>query len=73
MSPGSRSQPILPTVWKQALEGAYGVIHLAGAPVFGRRWNRAYKDEIYRSRVLSTWSLATAMAEMKHASSRFHQ
>ena len=40
--------------WVRAVEDAYGVVHLAGAPVFGPRWSRARKNEIYRSRVLST-------------------
>ncbi len=52
--------------WVRAVDGAYGVVHLAGAPVFGPRWSRARKNEIYRSRVLSTWMLAAAMVEARN-------
>ena len=52
--------------WVRAVDSAYGVVHLAGAPVFGPRWSRGRKNEIYRSRVLSTWMLAAAMAEARN-------
>ncbi|NJN67285.1 MAG: TIGR01777 family protein [Chloroflexaceae bacterium] len=48
--------------WASALDGAYGVIHLAGAPIFGKRWNEAYKQEIRDSRVTATRLLVQAMA-----------
>ena len=51
--------------WTNALDGAYAVVHLAGAPVFSRRWSRAYKTRIYTSRVLSTRALVSAMDQVK--------
>ncbi|MBC8074978.1 MAG: TIGR01777 family protein, partial [Chloroflexales bacterium] len=46
--------------WASALDGAYAVINLAGAPVFGRRWSEAYKREIRDSRVIGTRGLVRA-------------
>ena len=51
-------------VLAQKLEGAHYVIHLAGAPVI-KRWTKAYKKEIYDSRILTTRLLTDAMATMK--------
>jgi uncharacterized protein (TIGR01777 family) len=51
--------------WAAALDGAYGVIHLAGAPIsqglIGVRWTRGYKREIMESRVVGTRGLVRAM------------
>lgn len=47
--------------WTSALDGAYAVIHLAGASVFGKRWNEAYKREIRDSRVVGTRGLVNGM------------
>ncbi len=47
--------------WAGALDGVYGVINLAGAPVFGKRWNASYKAEIHDSRVVGTRGLVNAM------------
>lgn len=52
--------------WAHALEGVYGVIHLAGAPIFGQRWDTAYKQELRDSRVVSTRLLVEAMAGLQH-------
>ena len=38
----------------EAFSGVEAVIHLAGAPVIGRRWDTAYKKELWDSRVLGT-------------------
>jgi uncharacterized protein len=52
--------------WAAALEGAYGVIHLAGAPIseglIGPRWTDEYKAEILNSRVLGTRGIVDAIA-----------
>lgn len=48
--------------WAAALDGAYAVINLAGAPIIGKRWNAAYKQELRDSRVIGTRGLVTAMA-----------
>ncbi|CAL9423853.1 TIGR01777 family oxidoreductase [Streptomyces sp. enrichment culture] len=41
------------------------VVNLAGAGVGNRPWTRAYKEEIRRSRVLGTRTLAEAMARLE--------
>lgn len=55
-----------PDTWKKEVDGAYAIIHLAGANLFGKRWNDAYKKEIIESREISTRSLVNAIAEAKH-------
>jgi uncharacterized protein len=51
--------------WASALEGAYGVVHLAGAAIseglIGPRWTDEYKAEILNSRVLGTRGLVEAI------------
>lgn len=49
---------ILPS---SAIEGAYGVVHLAGAPI-AQRWTSRHKEEIRESRTRSTTLLARAIA-----------
>lgn len=52
--------------WAAAVDGAYGVIHLAGAPIsqglVGLRWTDAYKAEILSSRVVGTRGIVGAIA-----------
>jgi hypothetical protein len=50
--------------WVGALYGAYGVIHLAGASIFGQRWTTSYKLELRESRLQSTHMLVDAMAKL---------
>lgn len=45
-----------------ALDGADAVVNLAGAGVGDRRWTQAYRRQIRDSRVLSTATLAAAIA-----------
>lgn len=52
--------------WVSQLDGAYAVVHLAGAPIFGKRWDDAYKAELYHSRTDSTRTLVEAMAGLKN-------
>ena len=47
--------------WRQAMEGAHGVIHLAGTPLFERRWDPAFKRRMRESRVQGTRQLADAV------------
>jgi hypothetical protein len=51
--------------WKRHLDGAEGVIHLAGTPLFKQRWNDAFKREMEESRVLGTRQLVDAVAASK--------
>lgn len=44
---------------------ADAVVNLAGASIGGRRWNRAYKQELYRSRVETTKRIAKANPDAK--------
>jgi uncharacterized protein (TIGR01777 family) len=48
------------------LEGMDAVVHLAGAGVGDRRWNKAYKQQILDSRVRGTHTLAQALARLQH-------
>jgi uncharacterized protein (TIGR01777 family) len=47
--------------WRQAMEGAHAVIHLAGTPLFEQRWNPAFKRRMQESRVQGTRQLAEAV------------
>lgn len=53
--------------WVSHINGAYGIIHLAGEPVMAGRWTDKQKDKILNSRVIGTTELADAavMAETK--------
>ncbi len=57
--------------WRQSLEGAHGVIHLAGTPLFAQRWNPAFKRRIERSRVGGTRQLAEAAREARRSPRAF--
>lgn len=65
--PGSESarwDPVAGTVESGALDGVDAVVHLAGAGVGDKRWTPAYKEEIRRSRVEGTRTIARAVAEL---------
>jgi uncharacterized protein (TIGR01777 family) len=51
--------------WAAAVDGADGVIHLAGASIAGKRWDEAYKREIRDSRVLGTRGIVNAIRQAK--------
>ncbi len=48
--------------WLPDLSKYDAVVNLAGANIFGRRWNAAYKDEIRSSRVEATKKVVDAIA-----------
>lgn len=50
---------------QEALEGVDAVVHLAGAPIHGKRWTPAYKETILRSRVEGTRQLCEALARLE--------
>lgn len=52
--------------WVGALNGSYGVVHLAGASIFGKRWNTSYKAALRSSRLESTQALVEAMSASEH-------
>ena len=47
-----------------ALRGVDAIIHLAGAGVGDKRWNKKYKAEILNSRLLGTTTIAAAVSEL---------
>ena len=59
--------PAAGTVDLAALSGVEAVVNLSGAGVGDRRWTDAYKRTILDSRVDSTRTLATAVAELSPA------
>lgn len=61
-SESARWDPAGDTVQEGALEGVDALVHLAGAGVGDKRWTPAYKEEIRRSRVDGTRTIARAAA-----------
>jgi uncharacterized protein (TIGR01777 family) len=57
--------------WKAALEGKDSVVHLAGTPLFEKRWNEAFKREMEQSRVMGTRQLVEAIAELEQRPESF--
>jgi len=57
--------PAAGTVDLDALEGVYGVIHLAGAGVGDKRWRKSYRTTILNSRLLGTTAIAHAVEKVK--------
>jgi uncharacterized protein (TIGR01777 family) len=51
--------------WEQAVEGADGVINLAGEPIAGKRWTEAQKERIRSSRINATRALVRAISKAK--------
>jgi uncharacterized protein (TIGR01777 family) len=51
--------------WAGAIDDADAVVNLAGAGIADKRWTRARKELLLRSRVDSTRSLASALRTMK--------
>jgi uncharacterized protein len=59
-------QPAESGSWASTIDGAYGVIHLAGASLFGKRWTAEYKRDIIASREIGTRGLVSAMAQAQN-------
>ncbi len=55
-----------PDKWKHHLNSKDGVLHLAGANLFGKRWTKEYKKEIMESRETSTLNLVNAIGEAEN-------
>ena len=53
------------------LEGFDEVIHLAGSPIFQKRWTERRKREIFLSRCRDTWVLSHALSSLKKPPSYF--
>jgi uncharacterized protein (TIGR01777 family) len=61
-SESARWDPVGGSVEPGALDGVDALVHLAGAGVGDKRWTPAYKEEIRRSRVEGTRTIARAAA-----------
>lgn len=55
----------------KALDGCDGVVNLAGANLFAKRWSKRFKQEILTSRVAATQGLVDAMALLEKRPSVF--
>lgn len=51
--------------WEASLDGADGVINLAGEPIAARRWTESQKQRIHLSRTEATRSIVEAFAKAK--------
>jgi uncharacterized protein (TIGR01777 family) len=49
--------------WEQVVDGADGIVNLAGEPIAGKRWSVAQKQELRASRINATRSLVNAIAK----------
>jgi uncharacterized protein len=62
-------QPGSPGTWnrnlEEAIDGADGVINLAGEPIAGKRWRTAQKRKLRSSRIDTTRALVTAIGKAK--------
>lgn len=57
--------PSSPGSWEEAIDGADGVVNLAGEPIAAKRWTAAQKEKIRSSRLESTRALVRAIAQAK--------
>ncbi|MGH8544779.1 MAG: TIGR01777 family oxidoreductase [Gammaproteobacteria bacterium] len=51
--------------WENAVDGADGIINLAGESIAGKRWSDAHKEKLRSSRIDSTRALVHAIAKAK--------
>jgi uncharacterized protein (TIGR01777 family) len=56
-----------PGPWTAELAGAEAIVHLAGEPVAGRRWDARFKQRLRDSRVEATRTLVEAIAALPAA------
>jgi uncharacterized protein len=59
-------QPGVGGQWENAVNGADGIINLAGEPIAAKRWTGAQKERLRRSRIEGTSSLVQAVAKAKN-------
>ena len=58
-------QPGFSGEWESAVDGADGIINLAGEPIAAKRWNEVQKERLRLSRLAATKSLVNAIAKAK--------
>ena len=51
--------------WQHVLDGADGVIHLAGEPIAGKRWSDDQKQRLHESRINPTRMIVDGIAKAK--------
>jgi uncharacterized protein (TIGR01777 family) len=51
--------------WEQAIDGADGIINLAGEPIAAKRWTEDRKERLRSSRIDTTQALVNAIAKSK--------
>lgn len=58
-------QPGAPGEWEKWIDGADGIINLAGEPIAAKKWSTTQKEKIRASRVDTTRALVRAIARSK--------
>jgi hypothetical protein len=58
-------EPGLVGEWAKAVDGADGIVNLAGEPIAAKRWSEAQKEKLRSSRIDATRSLVNAVAKAK--------
>ena len=56
-------QPGVGGEWEKAIDGADGIINLAGEPIAAKRWSVAQKAKLRSSRIVATRSLVDAISK----------
>lgn len=49
--------------WASAIDGAYAVVNLAGAPAFGTKWTSEYRKQLRENRIMIAQGLVRAMEQ----------
>ncbi|WP_058867834.1 TIGR01777 family oxidoreductase [Chloracidobacterium thermophilum] len=57
--------PVTVDDWQKEVDGALGLINLAGEPIIGKRWTPEQKKALRDSRVVTTQNLVTAIAQAR--------
>src|SRR4030095_10416989 len=55
-------EPGAPGEWERCIEGADGIVNLAGEPIANKRWSKEQKDRIRFSRAHTTRSLVSDLS-----------
>jgi uncharacterized protein (TIGR01777 family) len=55
-------EPGLRGEWEQAIDGADGIINLAGEPIAAKRWTKVQKERLRNSRIDTTRALVNSIA-----------
>jgi uncharacterized protein (TIGR01777 family) len=56
-------QPGSGGAWEKAVDGADGIVNLAGEPIAEKRWSKSQKESLRQSRIDGTRSLVSAIAK----------